>query len=201
MRRSWVVFCGGMLLACAACAQAAKKPINDPQVIIAGGTGSLPVRSLFSFISPTGTSPITLLDGSPCLVGLTQLLDCIFKNGTDSNWSSLTLTMSPGGQRGPFTCLALAYFSGCFFNSDGTQLTFFGGRGLRAGADFLIVVLLWQPGTTFTVKATLGGSNGPVLRRKSTYDPLLPKSEPPSLTLFLNGHVARAQWRRLQPVA
>jgi hypothetical protein len=201
MRRCWVVFCGGTLLVCAVCAQAAKKPIKDPQVIIAGGTGSLPVGSLFSFISPSGTSPITLLNGSPCLVGLTQLLDCIFKNGTDSRWSSLTLTITPGGQTGPFTCLALAYFSGCFFNSDGTQLTFFGGRGLPAGGDFLIAVLLWQPGTTFSIQATLAGSDGPVLKRKSTYDPLPPKSEPPSVTLFLKGHVAWDQWRRLQPAA
>jgi len=197
MKSFWVLLCGGTLLLCAVCAQAAKKPIKDPQAIIAGGTGSLPVGSLFSFVSPTGTSPLSLPGGSACLVGVTELLDCIFSNGTDERWTSLTLTITPSGQIGPFTCLALAYFSGCFFSNNHTKVTFFGGTGMPAGGDFLIAVVLWLPGTKFSVQATSGGSDTWVLRSQP-FEPTGRIPEIPQMALFLDGHVATAELRRLE---
>jgi hypothetical protein len=107
--------------------------------------------------------------------------------------------MSPGGQIGPFTCLALAYFSGCFFNSDGTQLTFFGGTGLPAGNDFLIAVLLWKPGTKFTIAATPADPERAQLKRKPSHEKSPPGSQPTDLAEFLHGHVPCPQWRRLEP--
>src|ERR1051326_6756227 len=200
MKSSWVILCGGTLLLGAAGAQAAKKPIKDPQVIIAGGNGSLPVGDLFSFISPTGTSPLSLPGGSACLVGLTKLLDCIFKNGSDQRWTSLTFTITPSGQLVPFTCLALAFFSGCFFSDNHTKLTFFGGTGLPAGGDFLVAVVLWLPWTKFTVQASSGDSSTRVLRGQP-FESRQRGSTAPDLALFLDGHVALAQCRRLEPAA
>jgi hypothetical protein len=200
MRGSRVFLIGFAVVFCCAQAQAGKKPFNpkkplgDPQVIIAGGKGSLSVGSVFSFLSPTGTSPLSLLGGSPCVVGElgTILGDCVFQNGTDSKWTSLNFTISPSGQIPPFVCLALAYFSGCFFNKSGTQVTFFGGKGISPGEDFQIAVVLWLPKTLFSITAALASSStiGP-----SPYQPALPGSAS-TMALFLSGHIP-ADWRRV----
>jgi hypothetical protein len=149
-----VFFLSGMLVTCCAAARADSIPIGDPEVIIGGGNGSLPVNASFSFISPTGTSPISLPGGSPCLVlGIISLPDCIVQNGTSSTWTSLSFDISPRGQIGPFVCVALDYFSNCSFNRSGTQVTFSGGSGIGAGDDFLVEVVAWLPNTQFDGRA------------------------------------------------
>jgi len=201
MRSSRVFLIGFVVISCCILAQAGKKPfknpenpLGDPQVIIAGGKGSLPVGSIFSFVSPSGTSPVSLLGGSPCVVGLlgTVLGDCVFQNGTDSNWTSLNFSISPSDQVPPFTCLALAYFSDCFFNKSGTQVTFFGGKGISPGDDFLIAVVLWLPKTLFSITATQAGSSSRI--GPAPYRPAVPSSGS-SMALFLSGHLP-VNWRR-----
>lgn len=144
----WFLLSVIILAGCPA-ARADSIPARDPEVIMAGGRGSLPVGSVFSFISPSGTSPITLLGGSPCLVGLIAIGNCVFENGTGSTWTSLTFDITPGGQIPPFVCLALAYFTTCQFNSNGTEVTFSGGSGIGKNQDFTLEVLLWFPQTQF----------------------------------------------------
>jgi hypothetical protein len=195
MRLYWVILAGATVTLCSACAQAARRPIKDPQVIVAGGGGSFPVGKVFQIVSPSGTSPINLLGGSPCVVAGLQIPDCIFQNGTASRWSALTFSISPGNQIGPFTCLALAYFSKCSFNKSGTRVTFSGGAGIGAGQDFLVVVVLWLPGTTFAGSATESGDSA--LRVPSPRAPAR-RSEPSTIALFLEGHAALTDWRRLR---
>jgi hypothetical protein len=194
MRRYWVVLAGTTVTLCCACAQAARKPIKDPQVIVAGGGGSFPVGDVFQIVSPSGTSPINLSGGSPCAVAGVQIPDCIFQNSTDFTWSALTFSISPGNQRGPFTCLALAYFSKCSFNKAGTSVTFSGGTGIGAGDDFLVEVILWRPGTTFAGSATESGDSA----LRSPWRVPARRSEPATIALFLDGHAARTDWRRLR---
>jgi hypothetical protein len=212
MRNFRVLISGFAVLMCCAWAQAAKKPpLKDPQVIVAGAKGSLPVGSVFSFVSPTGTSPITLQNGSACDVTSLNILedDCIFQNVTGSTWTSLNFAIAPKGQSGIFTCTPLAFFTNCFFNRDHTQLTFYGGPGIAANDEFLISVLLWLPGTSFSLTATLASGEmlhlpfGPrpaetryASLRMRSYRPNRSPSKSSNLALFLNGHVA-ADWRRL----
>ena len=200
--RGTCVFLSVFSMLCCARAEAGMGRLNDPgkrpsdpQVIIAGGKGSLPVGPAFSFVSPSGTSPISLSGGSPCVVtGLNTILDdCVFQNGTDSNWTSLSFTISPSGQIGPFTCLALAYFNGCFFNNSGTQVTFFGGTGIGSGDDFQIAVVGWLAQTAFSVTATVADS-----KKKVQADARQATSPAPgsAMALFLGGHIP-ADWRRV----
>ena len=197
-----VLVAAAFLLGCA-CVHASKRPLKDPVVIVAGGGGSLPLGNLFQIISPSGTSPLNLLGGSACVVAGLSIPDCIFQNGTSATWTSLTFSISPANQQGPFTCLALLYFSKCSFNSDGTSVTFSGGTGIGAGHDFLFAVLLWAPQTIFSGTAENQSdeesSDSPALR--------LPPSDkaqesPPgqsTIPLFLDGQAALADWRRLRP--
>jgi hypothetical protein len=174
----------------------AARPTKDPQVIIANGKGSFPVGSVFRVLSPTGTSPISFPGGSPCVLGVIQVLDCVFTNASGSKWRSLSFAISPGNQIGPFSCLALAYFSTCSFNNHGTQVVFSGGAGLAPGADFLIVVLLWFPGTTFSATATKANSSRTALEPSPRSFPA-PGSEPAAaVTVFLQGHAAFMDWPR-----
>jgi len=180
-----VLLLGGMFVTCCAAAHADSIPIHDPEVIMAGGSGSLPVGSAFSFTSPSGTSPISLLGGSPCLVaGIISVPDCIFKNATKSTWTSLSFDISPGNQIGPFVCTALDYFANCSFNSSGTQVTFSGGPGIGAGDDFLVEVIAWLPNTQFEGRAK---------------DPPNAIPEPATVGLLLMGFgallVKRRPWR------
>ncbi len=167
MQRGWsmrafsMLLFSGMLLMCCRVAHADRIRGGDPEVIISGGKGSFPVDSSFSFVSPSGTSPIDLPGGSPCQVGTISVPDCIFENGTGSTWTSLTFTISPTGQIGPFDCSALAYFTDCLFNSTGTEVTFSGGSGIGAGDDFLIEVIAWLPNTQFKGKARLDAPRRP----------------------------------------
>jgi hypothetical protein len=154
MRGLSTLLLSGMIVVSCAAARADSIRPHDPEVIIGGGKGSLPVGSIFSFISPSGTSPITLSGGSPCLVGgIISLPDCIFKNATNSTWTGLSFTITPDGQIGPFVCITLDDFSRCSFNSAGTEVTFSGGPGIGAGDDFLVEVVLWLPGTQFSGQA------------------------------------------------
>jgi hypothetical protein len=180
-----VLLLSGILVVSCAAALADSIPIGDPEVIIAGGNGSLPVGNTFSFISPSGTSPISLLRGSPCLVlGTISVPDCIFKNATSSTWASLSFDISPGNQIGPFVCIALDYFANCLFNSSGTQVTFSGGPGISAGDDFLVEVVVWLPNTQFNGQAQ---------------DPPNAIPEPATVGLLLMGFgalfVKRRSWR------
>lgn len=195
MKRVCVVLVGTMIIFRCACAQAAREPGHDPQVIIAGGGGSFPVGNIFQILSPSGTSPLNLLGGSACVILGIQIPDCIFQNGTTSTWSSLTFSISPGHQIGPFVCLALAYFSKCSFNKMGTSVTFSDGQGIAPGEDFLVVVLLWLPETTFAGTATESDDSAarvPIRRAQPRY------SERSTLTLFLNCQPALMEGRRLR---
>jgi hypothetical protein len=195
MKSYCVLLAGATVLLGAACAQPARMPTRDPQVIIAGGGGSFPVGNLFQILSPSGTSPIKLSGGSPCVVAGVSIPDCIFQNSTSATWSALTFSISPGHQKGPFTCLALAYFSKCSFNKTGTSVTFSGGTGIAAGQDFLVEVILWPPGTTFAGSATESGDSGLRAPRRSAPTP---HSQQSTVALFLDGHAALADWRRLR---
>ena len=184
------------VILCCACARAAGKPIRDPQVIIAGGGGSFPVGNIFQILSPSGTSPINLQGGSPCVILGLAVPDCIFQNSTSSTWTALTFSISPGRQIGPFICLALAYFSKCSFNKAGTSVTFSGGTGIGAGEDFLVEVVLWLPGTTFAGTATESADSA--LRAPRRSSPEL-RSQQSTFALFLDGHVPLEDWRRFRP--
>lgn len=194
MRRRYDLLYLVLPLLCSSQVQAIPKPVRDPQVIIAGGTGSFPVGSPFLFISPTGTSPINLLNGSPCVIDLFKISDCLFKNASGFKWKTLTFTISPGGQKGPFTCLALIAFLGCNFNKQGTQVTFFGGLGLANGQDFVVEVLLWGPGTSF--QAT-GSGDSSAQRELSAPQPAVATSRlQASLATFIDIHGAWLDRRR-----
>ncbi len=193
MNRSSRTLCAAILLLSAAWGYATTGSSRDPQVIIAGGHGSFPVGSLFSFVSPTGSSPITLKNGSPCVVRGIAVPDCLFRNGSGFRWSSLTFFIKPGGQTGPFTCIALAYFKNCFFNKLGTMVTFSGGEGIDPGDDFVVAVVSWLQGTAFEgvasragVPASWGLPHGPAL-----------PSEPGNAALLMNDVVFLRQ-RRLR---
>ncbi len=143
------MFWNATVLLCCSWAHASTSSIKDPQVIIAGGSGSFPVGSEFSFISPSGTSPVSLPGGSPCVVSGISVPLCLFQNASHFGWGTLTFTISPGGQTGSFSCTALAYFTGCSFNETGTRVIFFGGTGIAAGHDFVVEVIGWAAGSTF----------------------------------------------------
>jgi hypothetical protein len=183
---------GVIVVSCAAARADSIRP-HDPEIIMGGGNGSFPVGSIFSFISPSGTSPITLSGGSPCLVGgIISVPDCIFKNSTSSTWTGLSFTISPDGQIGPFVCITLDYFSTCSFNPAGTRVTFSGGPGIGAGDDFLVEVVTWLPDTQFNGQAQSHG--------RSQADPP-PSSipEPATVGLLLIGFGTLLARRRLWP--
>lgn len=188
-----------MALFCAG-ARAAGPPVKDPIIIIAGGGGgaSYPLSSqIFKILSPSGTSPLNLLGGSACqILGISVPL-CLFSNATSSTWKKLAFNITPGNQIGPFTCLALGYFSTCSFSNNNSRVTFSGGSGVGAGEVFLFSVVLWLPRTTFAGLATLAASPDAVLAA-----PIRPAQAPPSqkstMGLFLEGHAAFEDWRRLR---
>jgi len=175
---------------------------RDPIIIIAGdddvmraSSSSFPLGGTFSILSPTGTSPLSLLGGSPCVVLGIELPLCLFSNGTDFTWTSLTFTIAPSPQLPPFTCLALAYFSRCRFSSRNKQVTFSGGSGLPAGGVFVFTVVGWDPNTTFAGKATGAGNDGATLRR--LLSPRVParRSQPSTAEAILDGQVPlRDHW-------
>jgi hypothetical protein len=185
MKLFWWLLLSGTVLACCPAARSDSIPAGDPEVIMAGGTGSLPVGSIFSFVSPTGTSPITLSGGSACVAGSISVPDCVFQNASRSTWTSLIFDVSPSGQTGPFSCAALAYFANCSFNSTGTQVTFYGGS-IGARQDFLVEVLFWSPGTQFSAQA-------------QSDPPADQTPEPPIAKLFLIGFAALLARQRLWP--
>jgi hypothetical protein len=170
----------------------AASSIRDPQVIIGGGHGSLPVGSSFKFVSPTGTSPVSLANGSPCVVASTKknipVPDCLFRNESGFRWDTLTFNISPTGQAGPFSCAALAFFSGCVFNEEGSKVTFFGGTGIGPGDYFVVAVIAWAPRTVFrgTGAATTAWGTGNVPRKHAP----IPPSEPRTPDLLTQGNVA-----------
>jgi len=178
------------------CGAASPTKTKDPQVIIAGARGSFPVGSVFSILSPTGTSPISYPGGSPCVLGLIPVFDCVFTNASGFKWSSLSFAISPSGQIGPFICLPLAYFSTCSFNKQGTQVVFSGGPGLGAGSDFVLIVLLWLPRTTFSATATRGPSSRTALERSPRGFPAPGSDSRAAVTVFLEGHAAFMDWQR-----
>jgi hypothetical protein len=181
--------------------QPGQKVQSDPEVIIAGDgdlTGAFPLGSSFSILSPTGTSPLHLLGGSPCEVLGIELPLCLFSNGTDFTWSTLTFSISPAVQPLGFTCLALAYFSRCQFSDHNQKVTFSGGSGLAAGDVFLFAVVGWAPNTTFAGKAFAPESSSRILER-----PLLPRTpargpQSSSAEIFRDGQIALANHYRLR---
>ena len=186
------------IVLCCACVHASKKPLKDPVVIIAGGGGSLPLGNLFQIISPSGTSPLNLLGGSACVVAGLSIPDCIFQNGTSSTWTSLTFSISPGNQKGPFSCLALLYFSKCSFKSDGSSVTFSGGTGIGPGHDFLFSVLLWAPETIFAGTAE-DLSDSAALRSPPSDKAQESPRGPSSMPSLADSQAALVDWRELRP--
>jgi hypothetical protein len=181
-------------LLCCMAGRAAAVNAKDPIIIIAGDddvTGGYPLGSSFSILSPTGSSPLHLLGGSPCVVLGIELPLCLFSNGTDFTWTTLSFSIAPGHQTGPFTCLALAYFSQCRFSDENRKVAFVGGKGIAAGDVFLFAVVSWLPNTTFSGEATGSESiSGGASWRPSLPRAPAPRSQPSQAELFRDGHIA-----------
>jgi hypothetical protein len=195
------------LLVCCAGARAAGANGGDPVIIIAGGdnvassSASFPLGSVFSILSPTGTSPLRLPGGSPCEVAGIEVPLCLFSNGTDFTWTTLTFSITPSLPLPPFTCLYLAYFSSCQFSDQHKKVTFSGGMGIAAGDVFLFAVVGWLPNTTFS-----GNATGAEASSGTSWRPLLPRApaprpQPSTAELFLGGQVALRDHCRLRVVA
>lgn len=199
----WVV----TLLLCCAWAQAAGTNAKDPIIIIAGGgdvassSDGFPLGSVFSILSPTGTSPLSLLGGSACNVLGIELPLCLFSNGTDFTWTSVTFSVTPGLQPPGLICLALGYFSQCKFTDNNHQVVFSGGSGLPSGDIFLFAVVGWDLNTTFAGQAAGSESSSGTVWRPLLPGTAAPHSEPSTAELFLNGHVALRDRSRLRAVA
>lgn len=189
------IFWSGLVILCCGSAFAATNSIKDPQVIVAGDDGSFPVGSEFSFISPSGTSPVSLPNGSPCVVAGISVPLCLFQNVSGFGWGTLTFTISPRGQTGPFSCTALAYFTGCSFNEAGTQVIFFGGTGIAVGHDFVVEVIGWAAGSKFDGEGAQTQGSGTAFEGPAQGTPT---SKPGNVALFLDNHVALVERRRLR---
>lgn len=206
MLRSAMLWAVVLLVSCGA-ACAAGVNTKDPIIIIAGdddvsraNSSSFPLGSVFSILSPTGTSPLSLLGGSPCEVLGIELPLCLFSNGTDFTWTTLTFSITPKPILGlVYTCLALAYFSDCNFSEDHQNVTFSGGSGLPAGGAFLFAVVLWSPNSTFAGEAA-GSQAGSGTSWRSSL-PGAPVSQPSTAAIFLDGHVAIRDHCRLRLAA
>jgi hypothetical protein len=167
---------------------------KDPIIVIAGdddvsraSDSSFPLGSVFSILSPTGTSPLDLLGGSPCVILGIELPLCLFSNGTDFTWTTLTFSITPSPQSPPFTCLALAYFSNCSFSDENATVTFSGGSGLPMRAVFLFAVVGWDANTTFAGNASGSDPYSGTLTRPLLPEAPAPRSYPSSREIFLNG--------------
>jgi hypothetical protein len=209
-RAASVTLWAATVLFCCTGAGAATRPAKDPEVIIAGGgdsamggggSSAFPLGSVFSILSPSGTSPINLHNGTPCEVAGIQIPLCLFSNATDFTWTTLTLSITPVHQMGPFTCLPLLYFAHCAFSDNNTKVTFSGGTGIPVGDVFLFSVILWLPNTTFSGDATGAEASSGTVRRPLLPRAPAPRSEPSTAELFLDGHVALRDHCRLRVVA
>src|SRR5438132_991821 len=158
----------GGVMAClaitfASCALADIIP-EDPKVVFhppsqIGGGG--PPQSqitglLFSFLSPTGTSPGTGTGQSPCVIDGVADNVCDFLNISGQDWTQLVFTASPGADLS--SCLPIYGFTNCEVNQQGgpsspTIFTFFGGPGIPDGVAFGFSVQGWSANTTFDVVA------------------------------------------------
>ena len=187
-----------LFLSCSG-ARATSDNSGDPIIVIAGGGDAVPgfpLGNSFSILSPSGTSPLNLPGGSACEVSGIELPLCLFSNGTEATWTTLTFLIAPGSQTGVFTCLALAYFSKCRFSDHNQSVVFAGGQGIASGDTFLFAVVSWLPNTTFSGKATRAES-GARLSRPLLHSALGPRPEPSLAQLFLDGHVPlRDPWGR-----
>jgi len=165
-------------------AWAGQLPGTDPRIIIGPGSGSLPIGSTFIFDSPTGSSPVTLPDGSPCIVNNIPEPDCVFQNSTSVTFSSLTFdinTVLPPGSELGCSVIIGGPFTNCSFgpDSDGYFFTFTGGPGVAPEGDFAVSVEGWNPNSNFGV-----GANG--------ITPPTPTPESGTMVLFLTGGGALA---------
>jgi hypothetical protein len=186
-----------VVLFCCTVVRAYSANKKDPIIIIAGAddvsrasNSSFPLGSVFSILSPTGTSPLNLLGGSPCVVLGIELPLCLFSNGTDFTWTSLTFSITPSPQSPPFTCLALGYFSNCSFSDQDTQVTFSGGSGLAAGDVFLFAVVGWDVNSTFAGEASGSDYYSGTLSRPVLPEAPAQRSQPSSAEIFRGGQVA-----------
>jgi hypothetical protein len=79
----------GMVVVSCAAARADSIKGADPEVIMGGGNGSFPIGHIFSFISPSGTSPITLPGGSPAWWAASFRSPIAYsKKATSSTWTA-----------------------------------------------------------------------------------------------------------------
>jgi hypothetical protein len=130
-----------------------KAVFHAPSQIGGGGPPESEITStLFSFISPTGTSPGT----SPCVIGGVNDDVCDFLNLSGQDWTKLVFTASPGGDLS--SCQPLVGFTNCEVNQQGgpnipTVFTFFGGPGIPNGVAFGFSTEGWEANTRFDVVA------------------------------------------------
>jgi PEP-CTERM motif len=167
MRSLRLILLGIGVLVLSAPTWADQIPGPDPRVVVGGGTGSAPVGFTFLFGTPSGCSPIAnpfcAQDnqvGSPCTMNNSSVPGCVFQNGTETRFTSLTIdvdTTFPAGaslecggvnKEGPFSHCSFG------FDADGAIFTFTGGPGVPRGGDFSISVDGWKPDTDFGVSAS-----------------------------------------------
>src|SRR5437867_387445 len=95
-------------------------PPGDPELEVrdaaeSGGNGQEPISVMgfhFSFITPSGTSPLTIdtPNGTPCLAGMLDF-NCNFINESGVTWMNLLVVVTP--TPGLTFCQAQVGFAGC----------------------------------------------------------------------------------------
>jgi hypothetical protein len=140
---------------------------DDPKVVFhppsqSGGGGppqSDLTGTIFSFISPTGTSPGT----SACVIDGVDDDVCDFLNLSGVDWTTLQFTVSPGGDLS--SCQPLFGFTNCDVSQQGnstspTIFTLSGGTGIPDGTAFGFSTQGWAEDALFDVVAN-GAANVP----------------------------------------
>jgi hypothetical protein len=140
---------------------------DDPKVVFhppsqSGGGGppqSDITGTIFSFISPTGTSPST----SACVIDGVDDDVCDFLNLSGVAWTTLQFTVSPGGDLS--SCQPTFGFANCDVSQQGdatspTIFTLSGGNGIPDGTAFGFSTQGWAADAVFDVAAN-GASNVP----------------------------------------
>src|SRR3984885_1319253 len=133
---------------------------DDPKVVLhppsqSGGGGppqSEITGTIFSFISPTGTSPGT----SACVIDGVDDDVCDFLNISGVDWTKLQFTVSPGGDLS--SCEPLYGFSNCDVLQQGgsgspTIFALSGGTGIPDGTAFGLSTQGWAANAEFDVVA------------------------------------------------
>jgi hypothetical protein len=140
---------------------------GDPVVVFHppsqnGGSGPPQVGIIglsFSFITPTGNSPLTKTSKtSPCVIGGLDDTTCDFLNLSGETWKALEFTASPGGDLS--SCEPSYGFTTCDIIKQGgpgspTVFLLYGGKGIANDKGFDFVAQGWAADTTFDVVANV----------------------------------------------